>query len=187
MHNLRRVASHSLDVSGLLNPFNFCLNSAKIGSPILLSVLGNSSESKYFSIFVNFFFSISYFIPSNLSISRWRESLCYTISAHAAIWEETLSNSFCGVEQLIEVVSKRAISYKSIDSRDVPKSKDRANFHNKSLPLPNTSTQNTNAVVRIFNKNYIKTDLITTIQYFNPFLNYYAKYSALLHWCACNS
>lgn len=186
MHNLRRVASHSSEVSGLLNPFNFYLNSAKIGSPILLSVFGNSRESRYFSIFVNFFFSISYFIPSNLSISRWRESLCCTISAQAAICWETLSNSFYGVEQLIEVVSKRAMSYKSIDSKDVPKSKDRANFHNL-IPLPNTSTQNTNAVVRIFIKNYIKTDLITTIQYFNPFRNYFAKKSADLHYCACNS
>lgn len=76
MHNLSKVASHSSAVSGLLNPLSFYLNSAKIGSPILLSVFGNSNLFNYFSNDLNFLFSMSSLMVSNLSISLCKESLC---------------------------------------------------------------------------------------------------------------
>lgn len=58
------------------------------------------------------------------------------MSAHAAIYEDTRSNSFYGVAQLIDVVSSKATSFKSMLNKDVPKSMERTTVFTHTYHFP---------------------------------------------------
>ena len=93
---------------------------------------------------------MSFLSDCKVLISLGIDSLCYTISPQADIYDETLANSDYGVSQLIDDVSKSEISDNFIDRSEVDKS---------TLTAAPKSNNRSSALIE-YNKNKLKTDYI---------------------------
>lgn len=97
------------------------------------------------------------------------------MSAHAAIYADTLSNSFYGVAQLIDVVSNKATSFKSMLNKDVLKSKDMTTVFIQSYHFLKL------AYISLIFSFYIKYNYKNGFHLFTFTIKYSLNNSAFLH------